>query len=132
MNERRTKFDRWFSIFLDKYVYYIAVCLLIVLSGIIRIQFMPNCSISSDYTDFILPWITKYRESGIVAGLSQTIGDYYVPYNVVIALIAQSSIDPGIMVAIVSCTAEYIAALFIYKRACLIMKENGYINKRDK
>ena len=132
MNERRTKFDRWFSIFLDKYVYYIAVCLLIVLSGIIRIQFMPNCSISSDYTDFILPWITKYRESGIVAGLSQTIGDYYVPYNVVIALIAQSSMDPGIMVAIVSCTAEYIAALFIYKIACLIMKENGYINPEHK
>ncbi len=40
--------------------------------------------------------VNKYRELGIVNGLATKVGDYYVPYNVLLAIIAQLPCEPSI------------------------------------
>ena len=61
-----------------------------------RIVMIPNCVLSADYNNFIVPWVNKYRELGIVNGLATKVGDYYVPYNVLLAIIAQLPCEPSI------------------------------------
>lgn len=74
------------------------ICLIVILgiSLYARIVMIPNCVLSADYNNFIVPWVNKYRELGIVNGLAEKVGDYYVPYNVLLAVIAQLPCEPSI------------------------------------
>ena len=87
---------------LDKAIFHLVeknafeICLIVILgiSLYARIVMIPNCVLSADYNNFIVPWVNKYRELGIVNGLATKIGDYYVPYNVLLAFIAQLPCEP--------------------------------------
>ena len=41
---------------------------------------------TSDFTDFLLPWTEKLRRLGGLRGLGRAIGNYNVPYMVLLAL----------------------------------------------
>ncbi len=72
---------------LDKAIFHLVeknafeICLIVILgiSLYARIVMIPNCVLSADYNNFIVPWVNKYRELGIVNGLATKVGDYYVP-----------------------------------------------------
>ena len=113
--EKRTKLDSLLWKLVDRYAFYIVMCILLIISFLIRFHLAPICVLSADYNNFIVPWVEKYRELGLVGGLSQKIGDYYVPYNVLLAIISLFPWEPYVFVSLTSCIAEYISAFFIYK-----------------
>lgn len=63
---------------LDKAIFHLVeknafeICLIVILgiSLYARIVMIPNCVLSADYNNFIVPWVNKYRELGIVNGLA--------------------------------------------------------------
>ena len=110
---------------IDKYLFELAVILLLIISLLIRVHLAPVCVLSADYNDYIVPWVKQYRELGPYLGLSQTIGNYYVPYNVLLAVIALFPWEPYALVALTSCMAEYICAFFVAKIVNLVLREQG-------
>ena len=88
------------------------ICLIVILgiSLYARIVMIPNCVLSANYNNFIVPWVNKYRELGIINGLATKIGDYYVPYNVLLAFIAQLPCEPYLPLSVVHLTTEYLGA----------------------
>ena len=106
----------------------IAFVLLLIISFLIRLHLAPVCVLSADYIDYIVPWVNQYRQLGFIGGLSQTIGNYYVPYNVLLAVISLFPWEPYVLVAFTSCLAEYISALFIYR--ILLLTMGTEVNKK--
>lgn len=114
------KIDLFFRNIVDRYLFGISAFLIIIISIVIRIQLSPVCVLSADYNNFIVPWVEQYREYGVFIGLSQTIGDYYVPYNVLLAIISIFPFEPYVLVSLVSCIFEYIMGYYIYKIVAVI------------
>ena len=75
--------------FVEKNLFRIGVLLILLCSFFVRYHLAPITVLSGDYNISLLPWVESYRASGIVKGLSQVIGNYYVPYNLFLAVIAQ-------------------------------------------
>ena len=78
---------------------------LILLACLLRASLLDITDDHLDWGAYLSPWISQYRELGL-AGLGQQIGDYYVPYNLILALIAQSSLPSHLLVGLVSCLFE--------------------------
>ena len=91
---------------IDKHMDMIGIALLLLISVLIRLHLAPVCVLSADYNDYIVPWVEKYRELGVIGGLSQNIGNYYVPYNIMLAVISFFPWEPYVLVAFLSCLAE--------------------------
>ena len=115
---------------IDKHIDMIGIALLLILAVLIRLHFAPVCVLSADYNDYIVPWVAKYRELGIIGGLSQNIGNYYVPYNVLLAVISIFPWEPYVLVAFTSCLAEYVSVLFLYKIILLLSGKIGNIQSK--
>ena len=130
--EKRTKLDSLLWKLVDRYAFYIVMCILLIISFLIRFHLAPICVLSADYNNFIVPWVEKYRELGLVGGLSQKIGDYYVPYNVLLAIISLFPWKPYVLVSLTSCIAEYISAFFIYKISVLLLNERAVNMVKEK
>ncbi len=112
--------DRFLIDLIEKHIYEIAVAFIVLLSLVIRyklITFKFNGDyISGDFQAYLRVWINYYRELGVREGLSRTIGDYYVPYNIILAAISVIPVfDEGIWISVVSVFGEYLGALFVFK-----------------
>ncbi len=58
-----------------------------VLAGVLLLARLPLFSVeTSDFTDFLLPWTERLRALGGFPGLGREIGNYNVPYMVLLAL----------------------------------------------
>lgn len=114
-NKKTLFIDKWLFNLIDNHLFEIGVFLLIVISVIIRIFFTPITDCSADYDTYYKTWTQTYKEIGIMKGLSQTIGDYYVPLNLVYALAALTPWEPYVAISAFSCIFEYIGAFFVYK-----------------
>ena len=126
------KINTFFYDIIDKYLFEISIILLLIISVLIRIHLAPVCVLSADYNDYIVPWVKQYRELGFYGGLSQTIGNYYVPYNVLLAVISLFPWEPYVLVALTSCIAEYICAYFVARIVEAVLKEQGRKNAQRK
>ncbi len=120
--------DGFFIKLIEEHIYEIAIALLVLLSVLIRIKLtffkFGGEYISGDYNGFLKVWVDLYRENGIAGGLKQIIGDYYVPYNLILAVISVIPVfDEGIWISVVSVAGEYLGALFMYK--ILLLLNNG-------
>lgn len=112
--------DRFITDLIEKHIYEIAIALLVLLSLLLRYKLMTfkfnGDYISGDFQNYLREWINLYREFGIAGGLGHTIGDYYVPYNIVLAVISVIPVfDEGIWISVVSIAGEYLGALFMFK-----------------
>ena len=119
-NNKRNPVDLFFIKLIQDYFYEIAIAVLILFSIVIRIKLSTfkfgGEYISGDYNGFLSVWVNLYRENGIAGGLGQIIGDYYVPYNIILAVISVIPIfDEGIWISAVSVFGEYLGALYIFK-----------------
>ncbi len=110
---------------IDQYLFHIGIIILIGASAVIRYHVAPICVLSADYNDCIVPWFEYYQANGL-AGLAEQVGDYYVPYNLFLALISYLPWKPWVMVSLVSCLCDYISAFYIYKIVNMILKDHGY------
>lgn len=115
------KVDTWLHHLIDYYLFEVGIALIFLASFLIRLHLMPITMLSGDYNDSLIPWIEQYRQFGIGGGLATVIGNYYVPYNVFLAVIAFLPGQPWAYIAGFSVLMDYVTALFIYR----IAKELG-------
>lgn len=107
--------DKFIRNLIDKYLFEIAVGLLILISVFIRFKLAPNTELSPDYDFYYREWVEFYRQNGIIKGLSNAPGDYYVPFNVIYALSSLFPCEAWVPLVIVPGICELISAFFIYK-----------------
>lgn len=113
--------------FINKYLFHIGVILILTCSFIIRYHMAPITVLSGDYNMCLLPWVEYYKEKGIIQGLSETLGTYYVPYNLFLAIVAFLPGEPWIYIGYSSILCDYLSSWFIY----LIAKEILGKDKRN-
>lgn len=116
------EFENWLHNIIDKYFFQVAIAVLLLLSAAIRWKLAPVTEFSSDYRIFLQPWIEHYREYGIVEGLRLGVGNYYIPYNLFLAVIAQLPGDAGVYISWFSCLFDYVLAYFVYRIALVLQK----------
>ncbi|WP_130836661.1 hypothetical protein [Lachnoclostridium sp. Marseille-P6806] len=100
--------DRAVFALLDRYLFPIAALFLFIGSLYIRRSMIYFAS--GDYLDCIVVWVEQYRALGLRQGLASTIGDYYVPYNLILALASVSGREPYAVVGGFSVLMEYVGA----------------------
>ncbi|MBR3039908.1 MAG: hypothetical protein IKI20_04550 [Lachnospiraceae bacterium] len=113
---------------IDKYTEWIVFAFLLVISVVIRIKYAPvvnNNNGLTDYNNFLGPWVEHYRTYGIVSGLKLGVGNYYIPYNVVLALISKLPIEPYYGIMAFSAVFDYIISIFTYKIVKLIVSSSS-------
>lgn len=113
--KKELELDKFIRNLIDKYLFEIAVGLLILISVFIRFKLAPNTELSPDYDFYYREWVEFYRQNGIIKGLSNAPGDYYVPFNVIYALSSLFPCEAWVPLSIVPGICELISAFFIYK-----------------
>ncbi len=113
--EKKNFVDSFLDKIIDEHKEDLVLGIMVVLAIAIRLLLMPNTDLSPDYNTYYLDWVNKYREYGVLAGLGTTIGDYYVPYNVMYALCSLLPCEPYIPLTIFSTIAEFVSAYYIMK-----------------
>lgn len=69
--------------------------------------------ITSDYDAFLAKWVDVFREGGFQM-IASVVGDYNLPYQYILALIAQSSVYDLYLIKFVSIIFDYALALMMY------------------
>lgn len=116
--------DKKAALYLNgRYLHLISLSLIYVLALYIRLILVPRHIDTGDYATFLVPWIASYREFGIVKALSMGVGNYYVPYNLLLALSSVLPLPDYVSVALYSYGAEFISCIFIYKMALGLLRE---------
>ncbi|RKM63398.1 hypothetical protein D6856_04545 [Butyrivibrio sp. XB500-5] len=100
---------------LDKYLFWIVLGLFIIAAFIIRLKLAPNTELSPDYDSYYREWVEFYRANGIVKGLENAPGDYYVPFNVIYALCSLLPVEPWVPLSMIPFVCELVSAFFICK-----------------
>lgn len=103
----------------------IVLAFLLIASVYLRYKYTPLVNITdggSDYKSEILPWIMYYKEHGVLNTLASGVGDYYVPYNLLIAFISLLDIEPFYILCLYSYFFEYLMVIFLYKIVMLLLE----------
>lgn len=119
------KFEDIIHILIDKYLFHIGIFIILLCSLLIRCHLAPITMLSGDYQESLLPWVEYYQKNGIIQGLAETMGSYYVPYNLFLAIIAFLPGQPWIYIAGFSIICDYVCAFYIYLIAKTITEEHG-------
>ncbi|MCR5101137.1 MAG: glycosyltransferase 87 family protein [Butyrivibrio sp.] len=131
MNQKKsgiTFLDKFLFNIIENNLFEIVMFLALVVSVLIRVTLAPECELSPDYNTYYKEWVNTYREVGILKGFSMTIGDYYVPFNILYAISSLLPFEAWVPLSIASCLCEYVGAFFLYK----ILKHLLSLNKADK
>lgn len=110
---KKRSLDEYIISIVIKNIDLIVVGVLLLLSVYIRFYMMVHSS-SNDYDIFIVPWIETYRKS-IADAFREGVGDYYIPYNVFLAIASLINVPAYISVGLFSCVFDYLTAFTIYK-----------------
>ncbi len=82
---------------------------------------------TSDFTDFLLPWSLRLRELGGLRGLGREIGNYNVPYMVLLALFTYADVPPLYLIKLTSVLFDLLLALSLG----LLVRQLGGGSKRS-
>ena len=80
---------------------------------IVRVYCFPL--LSGDYVNFLEPWVEEIREKGGFAALKEPLGNYNIPYIIILILISYLKCEPLIPIKIVSIIFDFICAFATYK-----------------
>ncbi|MCR4763336.1 MAG: hypothetical protein K5696_07380 [Lachnospiraceae bacterium] len=117
--------DRVLRGFLADHLHTIILILLFVCSVLLRIRLAPETALSSDYELYIKGWPERYRELGFVRGMGEVIGDYYVPFNIMYAVIGLSPWEPWVLASVFSCIFDYLIAGVVFALARYLYEQRG-------
>ncbi len=112
-----------------KYLHAAFLILLFAGSVVMRIRMAPETLLSSDYELYIKGWPMEYRALGFAQGMSQVIGDYYVPFNIMYALIGLSPWEPWVLASLFSGIMDYALAAAVYLLMTILLREER--NRRE-
>ena len=80
---------------------------------------------TSDYTDFLAPWTARLQAAGGFAGLGQDIGNYNVPYMVLLALFSYFNYPPLYLIKLTSVLFDLLLAVSLC-RIVLQLEGSGF------
>ena len=129
--KKKNVLDGFLFSLIDNYLDKVALGLLVLFAIVIRLCLMSETSLSPDYESYYLQWVNSYREYGFFEGLGKSIGDYYVPYNIMYAICALLPCEPYIPLTIFSAVAEGVSAIYIAKILKLLLAENGISGNKE-
>ena len=95
------------------------------LSVVVRLILAPNTTLSPDYETFYKAWALAYREMGFVEGMSHVIGDYYVPFNLMYALVGALPFEPWVLTALIPSVFDFLNGYLVYRIVRLVTEEAG-------
>ena len=78
---------------------------------------------SGDYLTYLKPWITDIKRLGYLKSLKYNIGDYNVPYMVILTLITLVKFKSLYLIKLVSIIFDFVCAIFGYKIVYKITKD---------
>ena len=87
----------------------IIIMLITLISFLIRCVWLNGRS--GDYNSFLAPWIDYIRELGYFKSLKYNIGNYNVPYVVILTLISFLKCEPLYPIKVVSIIFDYVCAI---------------------
>lgn len=70
---------------------------------------------SGDYHQFLLPWYNQLSDNGGFAAVGMEIGDYMPTYYYIMAFLTYLPVEPLVGIKIVSCIADLVLAMMVYK-----------------
>lgn len=79
---------------------------------------------TGDYNDFLLPWINNIKELGYFESLKYNIGDYNVPYIIILVIISMFKIEPLFLIKFVSIIFDYVCAIYSLKIVYKLTNKN--------
>ena len=124
-NKAKNPVDVFLRSLIEEHLYEIAMAVLILIAIVLKFKlasFKFNGEyISGDYQNYLRHWVDVYRQKGIIEGLSRNVGDYYVPYNIILAIISAIPIDDGLLISFVSIAGEFMTSFFIFKLGNLLI-----------
>ncbi|MDR3050790.1 MAG: hypothetical protein LBU67_03610 [Oscillospiraceae bacterium] len=83
---------------------------LVMVALLIRIALFNH--ISSDYDSFLRVWVDAFRQNGFAA-IAQEIGDYNLPYQYILALVARLPLNAMYQIKLVSIVFDFALALLL-------------------
>ena len=86
---------------------------------------------SGDYTGYLLPWLECYKTYGIRDSLAILPGNYYVPYNLLLALTSKLPFEPYWSIAAYAFAGDIMIALFGAGIVKMISEERGAADGRS-
>ncbi len=110
--------DRWIHGLTMKQWMKFGTALILLISVYIRYALAPNLDLSADYHTFYEAWIWQYRGMSLREALGTTVGDYYVPLNLMYILASRLPFPEWGTLVVITCATEYIGAYFLYKILC--------------
>lgn len=106
--------DSFIRKIVDKYLNFLVAGFLLLCSIVIRYHLMKHGS-SGDFIGYFVPWLERYKVS-IVAGLREGVKEeYYVPYNVLLALVSRLNVPNYIAIGIIPCVFDYLASFLVFR-----------------
>lgn len=91
----------------------IFIVLITLLSLIIRYMFINYESI--DYKAFLYNWFNYFKSNGGILALKNNIGDYNIPYQIILALLSYIPLKSVILIKLVSIFFDYMLAIISSK-----------------
>lgn len=125
MNNLVVKFENMLHDLIDTHLFHIGMAIALGISLIIRYHLAPITMLSADYAECLEPWVEYYRQNGIIKGLAETVGNYYVPYNLFLAIVAFLPGQPWAYIAGFSIICDYVSAFFVYLIGKVIVKDDS-------
>lgn len=120
------RFDNWFFNKFHAHGWIVILVLGVALSIGAKVVFLNH--VSSDYTNFLLPWMKSYKEMGFWKGIGTALGDYTPFYNYFLCFFAQVVPEEGYLYAIKIFTMffELIAAWGVFMILDYVFKSKNY------
>ena len=122
---KRDKLDDIIRSLVTRHLNLIVYGFLLMCSVVARYHLMKHGT-SSDYTNYLVPWVEAYKQS-IRSAFREGVGNYYIPYNVLLAIASKLPIPTNYSVGLISCIFDYLTCIYIFR----ILSENfsGTLNK---
>ncbi len=99
------------------YVHFLFVAMLTAALVYLRVSLLPFKSI--DYNEFLSKWVFKMRNVSFIEGLALEIGDYNLPYMLILAIISRFKCTDIILIKALSCFFDVVCAFIVMKLVAL-------------
>lgn len=114
--------DDIFFKFIKKHCLEILFFVITVISLKARINFL-NYE-SQDFNDFLLSWFNDLKNNGGILGLKYEIGNYNIPYLLIIAILTYIPKSPLMLIKLVSIGFDYVIAIVCMMIIYELLKNN--------
>lgn len=89
----------------------IAYFFLFIIGLLIRFVFFDKTN--GDLDTFLIPWYNEMKENGGIWALKRSIGDYYIPYLLCLAIMTYIPVSPIYLIKVLSALFDLLLAVTV-------------------